>query len=289
MPNLRENSARRRRERAYRRTLATGLIISAGVHLAILLATGRLLPEPAPFFRPTLETEPAPEGLVVVDVADTPAQPEPETPRPEPEDAQPRRPEETEVVQIAPTPVPEAEGEPAVEQPVEAPEAEAPGQLTNAERLRPRFSDARLWVDPRDPLLFGERLERFARADSAVRAILREWLDSLRLTDEQRRRALDWTYEKDGKRWGISPEGIHLGDITIPIPFMLLPAGPQRREFEQALRDLREIQNQDLRDDLERVRRERMEEMRRRSQEEAERRRQQRDTTAVRSPAIPEP
>jgi hypothetical protein len=226
--------------------------------------------------------------LVVVEVPETPEELESETPRPEPEEAQPRRPEETEVVQIAPVPVPEAEGEPALEEPVQPTEAEPGVRLSNAERLRLRFSDERLWVDPRDPLLFGERLERFARADSAVRAILREWLDSLRLTDEQRRRALDWTYEKDGKRWGISPEGIHLGDITIPIPFMLLPAGPQRRAFEQALRDLQEIQNQDLRDDLESVRRERMEEMRRRSEEEAERRRQ-RDTTAVNSPVSAEP
>jgi hypothetical protein len=255
MPITHSRSTRRRRERAYRRRLAAGLVVSALVHLAVLLATGRFLPEPAPFFRPALETEPAPEGLVVVEVADSPAEPEPETPRPEPEEPRPRQPEETEVVQIVPAPVPEAEGEPATDEPRETEEAEPGGQLTNAERLRPRFSDARLWVDPRDPLLFGERLERFARADSAVRAILREWLDSLRLTEEQRRRALDWTYEKDGKRWGVSPEGIHLGDITIPIPFQLMPSGPQRREFEQALRDLQEIQSQDIRDDIERVRR----------------------------------
>jgi hypothetical protein len=283
MPTSHSRSTRWRRERAYRRRLAAGLVISALVHLAVLLATGRFLPEPPPFFRPSLETEPAPRGLVVVEVPDTPAEPEPETPRPEPEELRPRRPEETEVVQIVPTPLPEAEGEPATDEPRETEAAEPPGRLTNAERLRPRFSDARLWVDPRDPLLFGERLERFARADSAVRAILREWLDSLRLTEEQRRRALDWTYEKDGKRWGVSPEGIHLGDITIPIPFQLMPSGPQRREFEQALRDLQEIQSQDIRDDIERVRRERREEMRRRSEEEAERRRQ-RDTTFVRSP-----
>lgn len=288
MPTSRPYSTRRRRERAYRRRLAAGLLISALAHLVVLLATGRFLPEPPPFSRPPLKTEPAPGGLVVVDVPETPAEPEPETPRPEPEEPRPRRPEETEVVQVVPAPVPEAEGEPAAEEEREPAEIEEEERLTNARRLRPKFSDARLWVDPRDPLLFGERLERFARADSAVRAILREWLDSLRLTDEQRRRALDWTYEKDGKRWGISPEGIHLGDITIPIPFLLLPSGPQRREFEQALRDLQEIRNQDIRADLEKVRRERLEEMRRRSEEEAERRRQ-RDTTTVRSLAPREP
>ncbi len=282
MPTSRPYSTRRRHERAHRRRLAAGLLISALAHLVVLLATGRFLPEPPPFSRPPLETEPAPEGLVVVDLPETPVETEPETPRPEPEEPRPRRPDETEVIQVAPALEPEAEGEPAAEEEREPAEVEPEERLTNARRLRPRFSDARLWVDPRDPLLFGERLERLARADSAVRAILREWLDSLRLTEEQRRRALDWTYEKDGKRWGVSPEGIHLGDITIPIPFLFLPSGPQRREFEQALRDLQEIQNQDMRADIEQVRKERLEEMRRRSQEEAERRRQ-RDTTTVRS------
>ena len=288
MPTSPPYSTRRRHERLYRRRLAAGLLISALAHLAVLLATGRFLPEPPPFSRPPVETEPAPEGLVVVDLPETLAEPEPETPRPEPEEPRPRRPEETEVVQIVPAPGPEAEGEPAAAEERGPAEGEPEERLTNARRLRPRFSDARLWVDPRDPLLFGERLERFARADSAVRAILREWLDSLHLTDEQRRRALDWTYEKDGKRWGVSPEGIHLGDITIPIPFRFMSSGPQLREFEQALRDLQEIQNQDIRGDLDEVRRERMEEMRRRSQEEAERRRQ-RDTTTVRSPGPREP
>ena len=276
-------STQRQHDRAYRRAITAGLLISAVAHVVLFLATDQLGLRPAQFVRPAIETEPAPGGLVVVEVPVTPEGPESETPRPEPEEPSPFRPEELEVIQIVPTPEAEAEPEFTPDEPVARPEGEPEEHLTNAERLRPRFSDARLWVDPRDPLIFGARLERLARADSAVRAILRDWLDSLRLTEEQRQRALDWTYAKDGKRWGISPEGLHLGDITIPLPFQLMPTGPQRREFEQALRDLRAIQNQDTRSDLDEVRKERMEEMRRRSQEEAERRRSG-DTTSVRFP-----
>jgi hypothetical protein len=281
--SLPRRSSRHQHDRVHRRALAVGFLISAVAHLALFLATGGVGLRPIQFVRPAIETEPAPRGLVVVEVPVIPEGPESETPRPEPEEPRPLSPDELEVIRIVPTPEAETEPEPAPEEVVTPPGAEPEERLTNAERLRPRFSDARLWVDPRDPVIFGARLERLARADSAVRAILREWLDSLRLTEEQRRRALDWTYEKDGQRWGISPEGLHLGDITIPIPFQLMPSGPQRREFEQALRDLREIQNQDARSDVEEIRRERMEEMRRRSQEEVERRRRG-DTTSVRFP-----
>ncbi len=272
-------SRRARRERAYRRALAVGLSLSGLAHLVVLLVTGRITVGAGRYEPLPGELEPAPEGLVVVEVEEPEVAPPPEEPAPEPPRPRPRRPEETEVIDIVPAP------EAAEEEAAPAPGAEEE-PVSNAERLRLRFADARLWVDPRDPLLYGERLQRFARADSAVRAILRDWLDSLRLTDEQRRRAMDWTFEKDGKRWGISPEGLHLGDVTIPIPFQVMPTGPQRRAFEQALRDLREIQNQDLRSDVEEVGRERLEEMRRRSREEAERRRRS-DTTAVRPPRSP--
>ena len=37
---------------------------------------------------------------------------------------------------------------------------------------------------------------------------------------EASRRATDWTYTDDqGRRWGVSPGQIHLGGITIPVPF----------------------------------------------------------------------
>ncbi len=280
---------RRQRDRFGRRAFWGGLAASALLHLLVLFIAGRIVIHTTGFATPTVETVPAPEGLVVVQIPATPLETAPEEPRPEPQ------PEEVEV-EVAEEPPQEAEA------PEEDPEDEgslpnapgvgapgAPGQpeegdrLSNASRLRLRFSDRRLWFDPQDPMLFGDRLARFARADSAVRAILRDWLDSLNLTEEQARRARDWTFEKDGKRWGISEEGIHLGDITIPIPFGFQQSGPHRRAFEQAVRDLTEIQRQDLRADIEEVMDERRDAMRERSEEEVRRRRGG-DTIQVRAP-----
>lgn len=256
---------RRARERRYQRALAIGLILSVLAHAVVLVVSGRL---PFGALRGPIPEEaelPRAPGLVIVGIEEVQS-PEP----PEEVRAEARRPEETEVVRIAPL-QPEGEGE--EQAPAEEAEEEAGPALTNAERLRPRYGDGRVWIDPDELDLYGERLARYARADSAVRAILGSWLDSLALSEEERRRALDWTLKRGDERWGISPEGLHLGNITIPIPFSLTPSGPQRREFEQALRDLQEIRRQDLQSDLEENRKERAEEMRRRSREEAERRR----------------
>lgn len=287
-PSTGPGDPRRRHRNAFR----AGLAISALVHLVgFWLIAGVDVPV-LPLRLPPLETIPAPEGLVVVEVAESELpEPAPEEPRPEPtpppvEDVERTPPEDV------PTPPEEDEeeddeglpGAPGVGDPG-APGLEGPEEgerMSNASRLRLRFSDARIWFDPSSPTLFGERLARFARADSAVRAILAEWLDSLALSEEQRRRATDWTFERDGKRWGISPEGLHLGDITIPIPIGFAPSGPRRREFEQAIRDLTAIQLQDLRQDLEAVADERRRAMRERSAEEIRRRGV--DTLRVRPP-----
>ena len=217
-----------------------------------------------------------PDALIVVEIAPTFPETGNEDPRPEPrppeleEERLREEPEETELDEDEEIELP---GVPGVDVPGISSEVLEGERVTNASRLRLRFSDSRIWFDPRDPMLIGERLARFARADSAVRAILRDWLDSLRLSEEQRRRATDWTFEKDGERWGVSPQGIHLGEITIPIPIGFAPTGPQRRAFEQAIRDLTAIQLQDLRADLEAVADERREAMRARSEEEVQRRR----------------
>lgn len=282
----RPRANRAARERQHLRIVGLSCGLSILLHALFFWATSDIRMRPSRYLLPPIETVPAPHGLVVVDIAPTDPAETTEEPRPEP--VQPTADAESEAQEIderedaEAAETPGAPGDVAVDalrgRPVPA---EGLGQ-SNADRLIPRFVDARIWFDPRDPLLFGDRLARFARADSAVRAILGEWLDSLSLSDEQRRRAVDWTVEKDGKRWGVSPEGLHLGNITIPIPFGFAPAGPRRREFEQAIRDLKEIQRQDLRADLEEVEEERREEMRKRSEEEV--RRRSGDTTRVRGP-----
>lgn len=284
---------RRERERSQRRTLAAGLLASVFLHVLLLILAGGVRVESLPFTLPPIETVPAPDALVVVEIAPTPPEDLPEDPRPEP------LPPEEDLPEVEPEPEEEEEEveeeeEEAVEERDPLPGApglivagqptppEGPRGRTNASRLRLRFSDARLWFDPQSPRLIGERLVQFARADSAVRAILRDWLDSLQLEEDVRRRARDWTFERDGKRWGFSEQGIHLGDVTIPIPIGFAPTGPQRRAYEQAIRDLTAIQIQNLRDDVEAAAAEARARMRERSEEEVRRRRG--DTLRVRGP-----
>ncbi|WP_420448170.1 hypothetical protein [Candidatus Palauibacter sp.] len=286
---------KRERERAQRRTVAAGLLASVVLHVLLLIVAGGVRVDSLPFTLPPIETVPAPDALVVVEIA--PILPEtPEDPRPEPVP-----PPEEELPEAEPEPEEVEDEEEEAEEEEEAVEEgdplpgapglivtglptppEGPRGQTNASRLRLRFSDRRLWFDPQSPRLIGERLVQFARADSAVRAILRDWLDSLQLEDDMRRRARDWTFERDGKRWGFSERGIHLGDVTIPIPIGFAPTGPQRRAYEQAIRDLTAIQIQNLRDDVEAAAAEARARMRERSEEEVRRRRS--DTLRVRGP-----
>ena len=270
------------------------------VHALLLIVAGGVRVGSLPFTLPPVETVPAPDALVVVEIAPTLPEDLPEDPRPEPV---PPPEEEPPVAEPEPEPEDAEEEEDEEEDEEEAAEAaeddpipgapglivagprtppEGPRGRTNASRLRLRFSDPRLWFDPQSPRLIGERLVQFARADSAVRAILRDWLDSLQLEDDVRRRARDWTFERDGKRWGFSEQGIHLGDVTIPIPIGFAPTGPQRRAYEQAIRDLTAIQLQNLRDDVEAAAAEARARMQERADEEIRRRRG--DTLRARGP-----
>lgn len=253
------------RERPYRRALVVGIAVSVVVHGLLLLLVGGVEIGRRPFVSSPPRPE-APEGLVVIRFLLAP---------PDAEEPAPRRPAEEAARRPAVRPAPERPGRlPAAET-----EAEEPA-LTNAERLRPRMGDDRLWVDFRHPIRPGSiSRDRYAEAVDRLREVVRIWLDSLQLSEEQRRRALDWTFGEEGSRWGISPEGLHLGEITIPIPFgsLFQQGGPLGREAEQALRDLQEIRAQDVRGDVEKAMEERREEMRRRSEEEAERRKK--DTT----------
>lgn len=262
-----ELERRESREAGYRRAFRVALVISLAAHLAVLFLLGRQLEMPDPGYDEAVRPEPRPApGLRITRVRvqePEEARPVPRPPRPVRPEPEPQEPEET------------AEEEAADEETDEAPADEEAEErrISNVEALTPREGDPRLWREFWDEEVARRYLGQGTRADSALRAILGTYLDSLRLSEEQLRQARDWTWtDEGGERWGISPDGIHLGNVTIPLPVgqLLQPTGPKRRELERELRDLRAIRRQEAIEEAQQTREERIEAMEEKAREEQE-------------------
>lgn len=84
------------------------------------------------------------------------------------------------------------------------------------DRLKPREGDRRLWVPV---FLFPVQPTPQEKVETRIAGELQQWNDSVAAENADRERALDWTiHGKNGERWGIAPDGIHLGKITLPAP-----------------------------------------------------------------------
>lgn len=121
-------------------------------------------------------------------------------------------------------------------------EATAPVR-TPAERLQPELVDPRLWEraeapPPPEKTDFEVARERvYARIDALN--------DSLAAEGEATRRATDWTYtDKDGKKWGVSPGQVHLGGISVPLPFGFSAPPDQAKEARDRAAKAGEIGHQ---------------------------------------------
>ena len=57
------------------------------------------------------------------------------------------------------------------------------------------------------------------RLDLDLAARILQYQDSVEAVIAMGSTSTDWTYtDSEGKRWGVTPGAIHLGDITIPLP-----------------------------------------------------------------------
>jgi hypothetical protein len=217
-PERKTLSVTRERARRYRVAVSTGLILSVLFHILVVRLSPLIIGymEPVGFPQPPIVTV-QPEGMRVIDYQIT------ETP------------------QVEPEPVPEPEPEPEEPAPEVATSVTEP-RLTAAERLRPRIGDWRLWlvtpiVRHRPDLTPEQRAEEVRQR---LYAMLEAYDDSVAAEIIRQAEAMDWTVGEEGNKWGVSPGRIHLGPITLPLPFYVGPG----RESEDMLRDYDAIQRQ---------------------------------------------
>jgi hypothetical protein len=263
----RTGSIAARYERGYRKSLRIGLLISAALHALLILVLSRQLYIGARQFR-SVEVPPRPLiGLELIEITEieTESAVEEVIELPEERDDEIDRPE--------PPTTPDGRPVPS------AGRDDGPG-LTNAERLRTREGDPRLWRDFRDRPMPIYLEDRFAQAEGVIRSRLSAMLDSLQLSEEERRRAVEWLMGEGDQQWGVTPDGLVLGGVVIPmnVGALFQAEGPLGRELRQQERDRQDIQRQDFETEVERVQRSRVEEMRQRTEEEAAR--QEADTIA---------
>jgi hypothetical protein len=227
VPPSDRGAGHRRPGASHRRALRIGLAVSAAVHIVGLLLYPRVMHlevgGPAPFRIPSA-ARPL-EGMTVIEVvaveeADAPARP-----------AEPEQVREVEGPAVRP-------GVPDLGQPADV-GLVAPGP-TAAERLRPRAGDPRLWA-PLDPMLNELTIEQRLQLEFAWR--IAEWQDSLSMAAAAEGALTDWTKtDSQGRKWGISEGQLHLGDITLPLPFSFGMAVGRRDEFRRKAWEWEEIQ-----------------------------------------------
>jgi hypothetical protein len=258
------------RRLGYRNAVRIGLAVSFVLHLFVLLVLGHSLRVGSPSAPavPPSETAINLQGPRSVEIGQvlTPEEAAEQEGRPPPR--------ETPTEQIEPTPRQPAEGAPTPAQPAERRTADE-GYLTNAEKLQPKEGDERLYQDVPDdqvPVYLAEN--PYARYEGEIRARLGIMLDSLNLSEEQRRKALEWLTGDEGEEWGVAEDGIHIGGVVIPIDLgsLLQEEGPNGRESRQQMRDLRDIRYQDLIGESEEIQKERAREMRERTKQQLEQR-----------------
>jgi len=91
--------------------------------------------------------------------------------------------------------------------------------------IRPSYTGPRLWPAPHDIIAAPKTATQ--RLDSVIADLIQPYNDSMAARAGQRKPG-DWTIERDGKKYGIDPQYIHLGKFSIPTAILgLLPLNVQ--------------------------------------------------------------
>ncbi len=217
----------------YRRAFWISLGLSGALHLlAIALYPNLHLRIPEAGYRPGgAATFATPQGTELVNLREL-APTDPEALRPELREPEPEKPPVLDA--------PGAGGKPPMEPASPGEGAAGASPRTNAELLRPGDGDLRIWA-PIDPERYQPSLEELM--EMGLLWELEAFADSAALADEMARRALDWTYkDAEGRRWGVSPGKLHLGDLTLPLPFGFGPPPEGREKIQGRVWEWEEIQ-----------------------------------------------
>ena len=141
-----------------------------------------------------------------------------------------------------------------------------PPPPSGAELLRPHLTNRILWETLSSSVL-DITLEQ--REELLIASALARWSDSAATSLAAEAAAMDWTFrDKEGKRWGVSPGKIHLGDLTLPLPFGFGTVVGKREEVNERLWQWDEIYRQGVRAEVNESWRERAEAIRRRRDRE---------------------
>jgi hypothetical protein len=254
-------ATRRNAERRIeRRALLSAVVASAVLHAAALIFID-FVSEPEPRAtpvseRPLINIQPVMRAydIAAVDLDATPI-------------------EERVSERLLPVPVPR------VPSPWDAPQA-LPGAAAPTtpeagasarDRLQYRMGSAEVWR-PQTTLPV-EELSPDEIVRARVASQLQEYNDSVSAESAARARATDWTV-KDGSggKWGVSPGSIHLGGITLPLPFALNTPAGRRDEVAGRIRSWTEIQDQAARAETREIFDDRVRAIRERNERERARR-----------------
>ena len=151
---------------------------------------------------------------------------------------------------VAPVQVPTVISEPSpTAQPTEGVGDAGPGRGGSIrDRLAVPVPDARLFAPVTAPMEDAPATVGPAASRSRLAERVRQYNDSLFGEVAAAERATDWTVKgEDGKRWGISPGKIHLGDITLPLPFGFSTPPGRRDDVNARIATWDAIEQQDAR------------------------------------------
>lgn len=104
-------------------------------------------------------------------------------------------------------------------------------------RLGPAYGDGRLWVRGLEAQLgvvgpSGDIATHVARVDSAIRARLKAFIDTMPRDSFAVPPPPSWTIESDEQTWGMDPQWIYLGNIKIPTALLALLPFPQGSYYQ---------------------------------------------------------